>query len=93
MVHTLAGFFDAVNGFFVHNHEFGIDLIDLLCEIACDFLLNERSPKKIVDFLTDFVCWVAAADCSAQEENGNLHLEKLRQFKGHKIHYISMFES
>jgi hypothetical protein len=36
MVHTFAGFFDAVNGFFVHDHEFGTDFVYLLCEIACD---------------------------------------------------------
>jgi hypothetical protein len=41
MVHTFAGFFDAVNAFFVHNHEFGTDLVDLLCKIACYF--NESS--------------------------------------------------
>ena len=44
MVHALAGFFDAFNGFFVHNHEFGTDLIDLLREIAYDFF-NEIFPK------------------------------------------------
>jgi len=46
-----------------------------------------------VRLLTNFLCGVAPSDSTSHQVDGNLNLEELRQFMGHKVGEIALFEA